>query len=133
MAYIHDFEREDTKHRRMSGAPTSNYDAWDNPTVTASNDSQKSFFEAHIKQYTELISFFRWHPDLFLDMIRPEKGGINLHFDQRVYLRCICRFASVYGVFPRGWRKNMGRSNFYVYYSCSLSRSNNGDDCSNKG
>ena len=133
MAYIHDFEREDTKHRRMSGAPTSNYDAWDNPTVTANNDSQKSFFEAHIKQYTELISFFRWHPDLFLDMIRPEKGGINLHFDQRVYLRCICRFASVYGVFPRGWRKNMGRSNFYVYYSCSLSGSNNGDDCSNKG
>ena len=43
MAYIHDFEREDTKHRRMSGVPTSNYDAWDNPTVTASNDSQKSF------------------------------------------------------------------------------------------
>ena len=39
MAYIHDFEREDTKHRRMSGVPTSNYDAWDNPTVTASNDS----------------------------------------------------------------------------------------------
>ena len=133
MAYIHNFEREDTKHRRFSGTPTSNHEAWDNPTVTASNDSQKSFFEAHIRQYTEMISFFRWYPDLFLDMIRPEKGGINLHFDQRVYLRCICRFSSVYGVFPRGWRKNVGRSNIYVYYSCSLSRGNYGNDCTNKG
>ena len=104
MAYIHDFEREDTKHRRFSGTPTSNYGSWDNPTVTASNDSQKSFFEAHIKQYTELISWARWYPDLFLDLLRPKTGGINLHFDQRLYLRCICRFVSVYGVFPRGWR-----------------------------
>ena len=62
MAYIHDLEREDTKHRRMSGVPTSNYVARDNTTVTDSNDSQKSFFEAHIKQYTELISWARWFP-----------------------------------------------------------------------
>ena len=44
-------------------------------------------------------------PDLFLDLIKPETGGINLHSDQRVYLRCIMRFVSVYGVFPRGWSK----------------------------
>ena len=36
---------------------------------------------------------------------RKPKGGVNLHFDQRVFLRCILRFMSVYGVFPRGWGK----------------------------
>lgn len=44
-------------------------------------------------------------PDLFLDLIKPETGGINLHSDQRIYLRCIMRFVSIYGVFPRGWSK----------------------------
>lgn len=45
-------------------------------------------------------------------MIRPRDpitkepvGGIQLHFDQRVFLRCIMRFFSIYGVFPRGWSK----------------------------
>ena len=133
MAYIHDFEREDTKHRRFSGTPTSNYESWDNPTVTASNDSQKSFFEAHIRQYTEMISFFRWYPDLFLDMIRPDQGGLNLHVGQRVYLRRTRRFSSGDGVFPSGRRKHGGGRNLYVYYSCSLSRGNYGNDCTNKG
>ena len=32
-------------------------------------------------------SFARWYPDLFLDMIKPQKGGLNLHLDQRIYLR----------------------------------------------
>lgn len=44
-------------------------------------------------------------PDLFLDLIKPEKGGINLHSDERIYLRCVMRFVGVYGVFPRGWGK----------------------------
>lgn len=44
-------------------------------------------------------------PDLFLDLIKPETGGINLHPDQRVYLRCILRFVAMYGVFPRGYGK----------------------------
>lgn len=64
-------------------------------------------FEEHIKQYTELISWMRWYPDLFLDLIKPKTGGINLHFDQRVFLRCICRFVSIYGVFLEDG-ENMG-------------------------
>lgn len=44
-------------------------------------------------------------PDLFLDLIKPKSGGINLHSDQRVYLRCIMRFVAMYGVFPRGYGK----------------------------
>lgn len=105
MAYIKNFESAEHKHQRMENTPTSNYDAWDNPTVKSKTSAQETFFKKHIKQYTEFISWCRWYPDLFLDLIKPKTGRINLHFDQRVFLRAICRFISVYGVFPRGWGK----------------------------
>lgn len=50
-------------------------------------------------------SFSRWFPDAFLDLIKPQKGGLNLHLDQRIYLRVMLRFTSFYGVFPRGYGK----------------------------
>lgn len=59
MAYIHDFERADTRHRRMSGSPTSNYEPWDNPTIVVNDSKQKSFFEKHLRQYVEIISWAR--------------------------------------------------------------------------
>lgn len=108
MAYIKNFEKEETKHNRMSQAPKSNHDPLDNPTVKPVKSSQQDFFREHLKQYSDFISWARWYPDLFLDLIRPKTGGINLHFDQRVFLRCICRFMAVYGVFPRGWGKTWG-------------------------
>ncbi len=58
-----------------------------------------------LKKWTVFCSWARWYPDLFLDLIKPEKGGVTLHFDQRVYLRCIVRFNSTCGVLPRGWSK----------------------------
>lgn len=50
-------------------------------------------------------SYSRWYPDIFLDLIKPPKGGLNLHLDQRIYLRVMLRFLSFYGVFPRGYGK----------------------------
>lgn len=64
-----------------------------------------SIFGKNLYKYVEFCSWCRWYPDLFLDLIKPEAGGINLHPDQRTYLRCIMRFVSMYGVFPRGWGK----------------------------
>ena len=57
------------------------------------------------KKWLYFCSFARWFPDLFLDLIKPQKGGLNLHLDQRVYLRSMLRFMSFYGVFPRGYAK----------------------------
>lgn len=65
----------------------------------------ESIFGDNLYKYAVFCAWARWYPDLFLDLIRPETGGINLHMDQRIYLRCVMRFASVYGVFPRGWSK----------------------------
>lgn len=61
-----------------------------------------SVFGKNLYKYVELSSWVNWYPDLFLDMITPESGGIKLHMDQRIYLRSIMRFTSTYGVFPRG-------------------------------
>lgn len=68
----------------------------------AQNDS---VFGKNLYKYVQFCSWARWYPDLFLDLIKPETGGISLHPDQRIYLRCIMRFVSLYGVFPRGYGK----------------------------
>lgn len=68
------------------------------------NNSSNSF-EKNLDKWNEFCAWARWYPDLFLDLIKPKKGGINLSLDQRVMLRCILRFYSLYGVFPRGYSK----------------------------
>ena len=59
----------------------------------------------NLDNWEYFCSFSRWYPDLFLDLIKPQKGGLHLHLDQRIYLRCMLRFTSFYGVFPRGYGK----------------------------
>lgn len=65
----------------------------------------QSPLERNIDKYVEFASWMLWYPDLFLDLIKPEEGGITLHADQRIFLRCALRFFSMYGCFPRGWGK----------------------------
>lgn len=55
--------------------------------------------------YYDFISWARWYPDLLLDIMKPEKGGINLSLDQRIFMRCDVRFFSMYGDFSRGYAK----------------------------
>lgn len=59
----------------------------------------------NVDNWEYFCSYARWYPDIFLDLIRPQKGGLNLHLDQRIYLRVMLRFTSFYGVFPRGYGK----------------------------
>lgn len=61
--------------------------------------------EFDYKKWDRFCTLCKWFPDLFLDKIKPETGGISLDLDQRVLIRSICRFISVYGVLPRGWGK----------------------------
>lgn len=64
--------------------------------------------EDNLDKYVEFASWATWYPDLFLDLLKSKEGGISLHSDQRVFLRCATRFFSVYGCFPRGWGKTWG-------------------------
>ena len=78
-----------------------------NASVSALGSQEKNDFDKSIYNYKRFISWCRFYPDLFLDLIKPEKGGINLHLDQRILLRSILRFYSVYGVYSRGYSKTM--------------------------
>lgn len=75
------------------------------PTVSAKGLKQEDSFTKNLNKWKDFVSWCLWMPDLFLDLITPEQGGIRLDLDQRVFLRSLTRFLSVYGVFPRGWSK----------------------------
>lgn len=98
-----------TKNGKKLGRPKSVFagvnDAEGTATVSKIGNNELSGIEKNIKNYLEFISWARWYPDLFLDLIKPEKGSITLHLDQRVFMRSIVRFYSIYGVFPRGYGK----------------------------
>ena len=74
-------------------------------TNVSLDNKQSTSFEKNIDKYVDFISWCRWYPDLFLDLIKPKTGGITLHPDQRLFLRCAVRFFALYGCFPRGWGK----------------------------
>ena len=79
----------------------------DRKTTTLEPAKRTLSLENNIDKYVEFISWCRFYPDLFLDLIKPPTGGINLQADQRILLRCDARFASVYGCFSRGYSKTL--------------------------
>lgn len=101
MAHYNNFQSQNKKYSRTRD----NYNPAFNSTVSAKGEHQQTALEKNLNKYVEFLSWCRFYPDLFLDLVKPEKGGIILHPDQRTFLRCIVRFVSVYGVFPRGWGK----------------------------
>jgi len=59
----------------------------------------------YIKKCDEFASWWIWYPDLALDLMAPEEGGIKLHLDQRIFMRAGARFFSEHGCFNRGYGK----------------------------
>ncbi|MFK3936676.1 hypothetical protein ACI2JA_04060 [Alkalihalobacillus sp. NPDC078783] len=96
------FQTDNAKHTK------DRYDIYNpsfNPTVSSKGDKEQDNFTKNISKYIDFVSWARWNPDLFFDLVTPETGGIKLDLDQRLFLRCIARFISNYGVFPRGYGK----------------------------
>lgn len=61
---------------------------------------------ADLDELRELIAFFRWYPDIFVDFIKGKDSTFQFLFYQRVFLRAIMRHRYVYGVFPRAYSKS---------------------------
>ena len=78
-----------------------------NPSVSSKGLKEVDEFTRNLDKWTDFLAWSRWNFDLFLDLITPEEGGIRLDLDQRVFIRSMGRFLSVYGVFPRGYGKTM--------------------------
>lgn len=87
-----------------------NYDIYNpefNGNVSAIGKNEEDGFGGNLHKWVDFLSWARWNYDLFLDLITPEEGGIRLDLDQRVFIRAMGRFISVYGTFPRGYGKTM--------------------------
>jgi len=106
-----DNARNTTKESR------NNYNPKFNSTVNAKGEKENNQFKSNLDKYTDFISWARWYPDLFLDLIKPKKGGIKLHSDQRTFMRIAMRFLSMYGVYPRGWGKTFDEV-IIMFISC---------------
>lgn len=109
------FQRDNFKYTRESSRMIS-----DNPEFNSQvkvNDLKKDSFEENFDIWIQFIQWARWFPDLFYDLIKPEKGGMRLDLDQRVFLRSMSRFISTYGVFPRGFGKTMLEL-MSIYHTC---------------
>lgn len=65
----------------------------------------ESLFGEHLWNYYQFISWARWYPDLFIEIFKSKESNRQLHFDQRVFMRCDLRFMSMYGTFSRGYAK----------------------------
>jgi ribonucleoside-diphosphate reductase alpha chain len=106
MANYNNFQSNNAKHSNSSSR-TNIYEADFNPTVNAKGMAEVDNFTKNLDKYIDFVSWGRWNPDLFWDLITPETGGIRLDLDQRVFLRCLARFITNYGVFPRGYGKTL--------------------------
>ena len=101
MASYGNFQSDNAKYSNIDNR-TSNYNPAFNNTVEAKGVEEEIGFKSNIDKYVEFLSWCRWFPDLFLDLIKPKEGGIKLHSDQRTFMRVASRFMSLYGVYPRG-------------------------------
>lgn len=93
---------------------------WDDPAFNSpvqANSDHADAFNANLDTWIEFVAWAKWFPDLFYDLITPEKGGMRLDLDQRVFLRSMSRFVSTYGVFPRGFGKTMLEL-MSIYHTC---------------
>ena len=52
-----------------------------------------------------LVSYWRWYPDKFLDLIESENSDYSLELIQRVNLRAFCRYQNVFVTDSRGTTK----------------------------
>lgn len=103
MASFKNFQSDNAKHSKKNSRNIFNPEF--NPTVVANSQKELLSFNNNIEKWRDLVSFYRWFPDLWWDLLTPETGGINLDLDQRVFMRAMARFYSIYGCFPRGYGK----------------------------
>lgn len=62
-------------------------------------------FGKNLWNYYQFVSWARFYPDLYVELFRSKDSNMQLHFDQRVFMRCDVRFQSMYGTFSRGYAK----------------------------
>jgi ribonucleoside-diphosphate reductase alpha chain len=109
------FQSDNAKYSTKEGR--NNYNPEFNSTVEAKGKEEYNQFRSNLDKYIDFVSWARFYPDLFLDLIKPKTGGIKLHSDQRTFMRIAMRFLSMYGVYPRGWGKTFNEE-IVMFIAC---------------
>lgn len=117
MSSYNKFQSDNAKYSKKESR--NNYNPEFNSTVEATGKKEYSQLRSNLDKYVDFLSWARWYPDLFLDLIKPKTGGIKLHSDQRTFMRVAVRFASLYGVYPRGWGKTFNEE-IVMFVMCVL-------------
>jgi ribonucleoside-diphosphate reductase alpha chain len=65
----------------------------------------ESEFGKNLWNYYQFVSWAKWFPDRYIELFKSKDSNMQLHFDQRVFMRCDIRFQSMYGTFSRGYAK----------------------------
>ena len=68
----------------------------------------KSKIKDNLEYYQQIISYWRIYPDKFIDYLcslNPD-NTFKFYFFQRIYLRVVMRYRTVYAVFSRGFSKS---------------------------
>ena len=110
----------ENNHFRINDLHTKNNTDIYNPSFASNvktNEKKLSKFNQNLDKWIYFCQWAIWYPDLFYDLITPEKGGMRLDLDQRLFLRAMCRFLSTYGVMPRGYGKTLIEL-MAIYHTC---------------
>ena len=67
--------------------------------------ADETVFGKNLWNYYQFVSWAKWYPDRFIELFKSEESNMQLHYDQRIFMRCDVRFQSMYGVFSRGYAK----------------------------
>lgn len=107
MASYGKFQSDNKKYTRKAARVNVNNPDF-NPAVDMNGLQFQTSLQKNLYKWVEFIAWARFYPDLFYDLITPETGAkIRLGPDQRIILRCLCRFKSTYCVLPRGSGKTL--------------------------
>lgn len=101
MSSYGNFQSKNKKHTK------DRYDVYEPDFYSPVEKSPDSKLDKNLHKWAEFISFIRFYPDIYYDMIRPESGGITLDLYQRVMMRSLARFPNNYFCIPRGGSKTL--------------------------
>lgn len=106
MASYGKFQNDNNKYTRKETRVNKNNPAF-NSAIKVNGNVEQSSFDKNLKKWSDVVSYFRWEPDSFWDIITPPTGGIRLDLDQRVFLRALARFPTGYYAFSRAYGKTL--------------------------
>lgn len=76
-------------------------------------------FESLKPEWRKFVSYYRQYPDRFIDLISPPNAKAKLYFYQRMMLRILFRYQTVYFTFTRGSAKSFS-SVLSMYLRCIM-------------